>query len=92
MINENLSRVGQFDQETYHKHNSKSSAIKEDELQVDKFDNVTLNKDQEMIQAPSCFLGQLKDYQLKGMRWLDNLYDQGINGILADEMGLGKTI
>lgn len=27
-----------------------------------------------------------------GLRWLDNLYDQGINGILADEMGLGKTI
>ncbi len=26
------------------------------------------------------------------MRWLDNLYEQGINGILADEMGLGKTI
>jgi DNA helicase INO80 len=29
---------------------------------------------------------------LKGLRWLDNLYEQGINGILADEMGLGKTI
>ncbi|MFN9944144.1 MAG: SNF2-related protein, partial [bacterium] len=26
---------------------------------------------------------------MKGLRWLDNLYDQGINGILADEMGLG---
>ena len=26
------------------------------------------------------------------MQWLDNLYEQGINGILADEMGLGKTI
>ena len=29
---------------------------------------------------------------MKGLRWLDNLYEQGINGILADEMGLGKTI
>ena len=29
---------------------------------------------------------------MKGLRWLDNLFDQGINGILADEMGLGKTI
>jgi len=38
------------------------------------------------------FLGDLKAYQLKGLQWLDNLYDQGINGILADEMGLGKTI
>ena len=42
--------------------------------------------------APPNFKGQLKDYQMKGLRWLDNLYDQGINGILADEMGLGKTI
>ena len=38
------------------------------------------------------FKGDLKSYQLKGLQWLDNLYDQGINGILADEMGLGKTI
>ena len=33
----------------------------------------------------------LKEYQLKGLSWLANLYDQGINGILADEMGLGKV-
>jgi DNA helicase INO80 len=37
-------------------------------------------------------MGDLKEYQLKGLRWLDNLFEQGINGILADEMGLGKTI
>uniref|UniRef100_A0A1B6DCW5 Chromatin-remodeling ATPase INO80 n=1 Tax=Clastoptera arizonana TaxID=38151 RepID=A0A1B6DCW5_9HEMI len=41
---------------------------------------------------PSIFVGSLKHYQLKGMNWLANLYDQGINGILADEMGLGKTV
>ena len=41
---------------------------------------------------PSIFRGTLKNYQLKGMNWLLNLYDQGINGILADEMGLGKTV
>jgi DNA helicase INO80 len=34
----------------------------------------------------------LKPYQIKGLNWLVNLYDQGINGILADEMGLGKTV
>ena len=36
--------------------------------------------------------GQLRDYQLKGLRWMVGLHDQGLNGILADEMGLGKTI
>ncbi|XP_065185585.1 chromatin-remodeling ATPase INO80-like [Sycon ciliatum] len=41
---------------------------------------------------PKMFRGKLKVYQLKGMNWLANLYDQGINGILADEMGLGKTV
>jgi len=41
---------------------------------------------------PTMFRGTLKHYQLKGMNWLANLYDQGINGILADEMGLGKTV
>ena len=41
---------------------------------------------------PTIFNGTLKQYQLKGMNWLLNLYDQGINGILADEMGLGKTV
>ena len=45
-----------------------------------------------MLHPPPGFKGDLKEYQLKGLRWLDNLYDQGINGILADEMGLGKTI
>ncbi|XP_073959582.1 LOW QUALITY PROTEIN: chromatin-remodeling ATPase INO80-like [Choristoneura fumiferana] len=41
---------------------------------------------------PDIFQGTLKGYQLKGMNWLANLYDQGISGILADEMGLGKTV
>ena len=50
-----------------------------------------LYSDSEMPQ-PRMFRGTLKAYQLKGMNWLANLYDQGINGILADEMGLGKTV
>ncbi|XP_043203985.1 chromatin-remodeling ATPase INO80-like [Amphibalanus amphitrite] len=41
---------------------------------------------------PSLFKGHLKSYQLKGMNWIANLFDSGINGILADEMGLGKTV
>lgn len=44
------------------------------------------------ISQPKMLTAQLKEYQLKGLNWLVNLYEQGINGILADEMGLGKTI
>ncbi|RLN45568.1 hypothetical protein BBJ28_00003222 [Nothophytophthora sp. Chile5] len=36
--------------------------------------------------------GVLRGYQLEGIRWLCNLFENGLNGILADEMGLGKTI
>ena len=45
-----------------------------------------------MTGPPPIFHGKLKDYQVKGLKWLYNLNLQGINGILADEMGLGKTI
>jgi DNA helicase INO80 len=44
------------------------------------------------IEQPKMLQAQLKEYQLKGLNWLVNLYEQGINGILADEMGLGKTV
>ncbi|XWS66310.1 hypothetical protein CRYUN_Cryun05aG0188700 [Craigia yunnanensis] len=44
------------------------------------------------VQTPEMFKGTLKEYQLKGLQWLVNCYEQGLNGILADEMGLGKTI
>ncbi|GJX30809.1 DNA helicase INO80 isoform X3 [Tanacetum coccineum] len=44
------------------------------------------------VETPKLFKGSLKEYQLKGLQWLVNCYEQGLNGILADEMGLGKTI
>ncbi|KAJ2828531.1 putative DNA helicase ino80 [Coemansia erecta] len=44
------------------------------------------------IAQPQMLMCELKEYQLKGLNWLANLYEQGINGILADEMGLGKTV
>ncbi|KAJ1858973.1 putative DNA helicase ino80 [Coemansia sp. RSA 1822] len=44
------------------------------------------------IAQPRMLMCELKEYQLKGLNWLANLYEQGINGILADEMGLGKTV
>ncbi|OZJ04308.1 hypothetical protein BZG36_03164 [Bifiguratus adelaidae] len=44
------------------------------------------------IGQPRMLMCELKSYQLKGLNWLVNLYEQGINGILADEMGLGKTV
>ncbi|GAA5889492.1 hypothetical protein JCM8208_001042 [Rhodotorula glutinis] len=45
-----------------------------------------------VVKQPKMLACTLKEYQLKGLNWLANLYEQGINGILADEMGLGKTV
>ncbi|KAL5987053.1 hypothetical protein ACLOJK_041049 [Asimina triloba] len=36
--------------------------------------------------------GKLKTYQVKGVKWLISLWQNGLNGILADQMGLGKTV
>ncbi|KAJ3281646.1 putative DNA helicase ino80 [Borealophlyctis nickersoniae] len=68
---------------------------------VDRMDFMhpsSMREDSEILQ-PKMLTTQLKPYQLKGLNWLVNLYEQGINGILADEMvinrvikGLGKTI
>ena len=44
------------------------------------------------VEQPKMLTVPLKEYQLKGLNWLVNIYEQGINGILADEMGLGKTV
>ncbi|CAH9097386.1 unnamed protein product [Cuscuta epithymum] len=42
--------------------------------------------------APLLTGGKLKSYQIKGVKWMISLWQNGLNGILADQMGLGKTI
>lgn len=36
--------------------------------------------------------GELKPYQSRGLRWLQDIYELKLGGILADDMGLGKTL
>ncbi|GCE99736.1 putative DNA helicase ino80 [Zygosaccharomyces mellis] len=80
-----------------------SNALAETRAKTKEFDDSSANGEELNFQNPTS-LGEitieqpqmlsctLKEYQLKGLNWLANLYDQGINGILADEMGLGKTV
>lgn len=82
------------------------NAIAEAQRKAREFNNAGLDMDDEgemnfqnptglgdvEIEQPKLINAQLKEYQLKGLNWLVNLYEQGINGILADEMGLGKTV
>ncbi len=44
------------------------------------------------IEPPKTFIGELREYQKKGLGWMIFLRKIGLGGILADDMGLGKTI
>ena len=33
-----------------------------------------------------------RPYQIRGIKFLENLYENGLSGILSDDMGLGKTL
>jgi DNA helicase INO80 len=64
----------------------------EDEGELNFQNPSGLQDAKDFIPQPKLLSCTLKEYQLKGLNWLVNLYEQGINGILADEMGLGKTV
>lgn len=44
------------------------------------------------VKVPEGFIGQLRPYQLDGVKWLHSLSRLGFGGCLADDMGLGKSI
>ena len=77
---------------------NKARAFNGDDNQMAQFDDGEMNFQNPTglgdidVAQPKMLNAQLKEYQLKGLNWLVNLYEQGINGILADEMGLGKTV
>ncbi|MEU2503958.1 DEAD/DEAH box helicase [Streptomyces sp. NPDC007863] len=41
---------------------------------------------------PPGLAATLRDYQLRGLAWLDLMTSLGLGGCLADDMGLGKTV
>ncbi|MEV6781613.1 DEAD/DEAH box helicase [Streptomyces sp. NPDC051098] len=44
------------------------------------------------IGQPAALTATLRDYQLRGLNWLNRMTSLGLGGCLADDMGLGKTI
>jgi SNF2 family DNA or RNA helicase len=46
----------------------------------------------EPIENPPLLQGTLREYQKRGVAWIQYLERLGLNGCLADDMGLGKTI
>ncbi|NJR65434.1 MAG: DEAD/DEAH box helicase [Leptolyngbyaceae cyanobacterium CRU_2_3] len=45
----------------------------------------------EVMPDPPGFQGALREYQKRGVSWLNYLESLGLNGCLADDMGLGKS-
>ena len=43
-------------------------------------------------EPPPALKATLRDYQLRGLAWLDLMTSLGLGGCLADDMGLGKTV
>ncbi|MCB5183140.1 DEAD/DEAH box helicase [Streptomyces sp. SMC 277] len=44
------------------------------------------------LPAPPGLRATLRDYQARGLAWLDRMTSLGLGGCLADDMGLGKTL
>ncbi|MFE4794797.1 DEAD/DEAH box helicase [Streptomyces sp. NPDC056708] len=51
-----------------------------------------ITADDTAIAPPPGLDATLRDYQLRGLAWLDRMTSLGLGGCLADDMGLGKTI
>lgn len=45
-----------------------------------------------LIELPSSFVGELRNYQLDGFRWINFMHQNHFGALLADDMGLGKTV
>ena len=88
-IQEAKDRAKAFDKQGENDHADGPTEF-DDEGEMN-FQNPTSLQSMDVAQ-PKMLSCTLKEYQVKGLNWLVNLYEQGINGILADEMGLGKTV
>ncbi|OPZ64714.1 MAG: ATP-dependent helicase HepA [Firmicutes bacterium ADurb.Bin506] len=44
------------------------------------------------LPTPQGFVGELRDYQVRGVSWLWFMQNCGFGACLADDMGLGKTV
>lgn len=85
----NANKTKELDKNNYVINNTSEFNVNNNDLNIH---TTFLSNYEKVIVQPKNLNLTLKDYQIKGVEWLVNLYNNKLNGILADEMGLGKTV
>jgi SNF2 family DNA or RNA helicase len=62
------------------------------DLGVDEPPTVSKDLDSMEFEPSPQLRAELRPYQLEGVKWLVQLYQNGLGACLADDMGLGKTL
>ena len=92
--------IGEIESDTFHARKSLSytlSHLFKDQDQVtftEEFRHLAhdLTHPEDFPMTALNIKADLRDYQKKGIQWLQMLHHYGFGGILADDMGLGKTL
>ena len=92
--------IGEIESDTFHARKSLAytlSHLFKDQDQVtftEEFRHLAhdLTHPEDFPITPLNIKADLRDYQKKGIQWLQMLHHYGFGGILADDMGLGKTL
>ena len=92
--------IGEIESDTFHARKSLAytlSYLFKDQDQVtftEEFKHLAhdLTHPEDFPMTPLNIKADLRDYQKKGIQWLQMLHHYGFGGILADDMGLGKTL
>ena len=65
--------------------------LSQDEALAEMLHKLNDKSSLEVLPDPKQFQGQLREYQKRGVSWINYLESIGFNGCLADDMGLGKS-
>jgi SNF2 family DNA or RNA helicase len=66
--------------------------VVEKEKSFNEFINAVLQPEKVNYSLPQGITASLREYQVRGYKWLKTLARYSLGGILADDMGLGKTL
>jgi len=88
-----LAQFGRMTKENIRLEKSQFTVLKDFAAEeAEEFLHSEVAEDLDDFQVSEKLKAELRPYQLEGVRWMVNLYQQGLGACLADDMGLGKTL